>query len=267
MQPNLSRCPTSGVLLIGHGTRNELGTRQFFQLGERLSEILQPLPVQSCLLEFQTPTIPEAWQSLVDGGVEHIHAAPLLLFAAGHAKQDIPDALKQCQQSSPQVTFDQCRPISRHPDLVDLVCQRINQTLTREQCRPDGNTALVMVGRGNRDPCAQADMRVLTEVVAHRFSFAEALTAFYAMAQPSLPDVLSELAGSGRYRSIIIHPHLLFEGKLSRAIGQQVQQVAVAHPKMQFALGDYLGPEQEIAKAIAGRIDALRETSRRTARA
>ena len=47
----------SGVLLIGHGTRDEVGTSQFFELAALLARRLDPLPVKSGLLEFQEPTI------------------------------------------------------------------------------------------------------------------------------------------------------------------------------------------------------------------
>ena len=58
-----------GVLLIGHGTRDAEGTREFFELASVLSKRLAPTPVEGCLLEFQRPTIDEAWQTLVDSGV------------------------------------------------------------------------------------------------------------------------------------------------------------------------------------------------------
>ena len=93
-----------GVMLVGHGTRDEVGTRQFFELGERLAERLNPQPVVSCLLEFQQPTIPQAWSQLVEQGVEHIDVAPLLLFAAGHAKQDIPQIIAECRRKNPGVS-------------------------------------------------------------------------------------------------------------------------------------------------------------------
>lgn len=251
-------------MLIGHGTRDEVGTQQFFQLGEKLAETVAPTPVESCLLEFQQPTIPEAWQSLVEKGVRQVHVAPLLLFAAGHAKQDIPDVLKQCREQTPGVSFDQSRPISRHPELVHLVTKRIQQTLSDGKIDATPRTALVMVGRGNRDPCAQADMRVLTEVVARRFAFGDALTAFYAMAQPALTDGLERVAASGRFDNIVIHPHLLFAGRLFEAIGKQVAAVREQYPRVRFQLGQYLGPEIEIARAIADRM-GLQKRDRRVA--
>ena len=240
-------------MLVGHGTRDQLGTQQFFQLGEKLADLLSPLPVESCLLEFQIPTIADAWQTLADAGVEHVRVAPLLLFAAGHAKQDIPAAIERCRAKA-LMTLDQSRPISRHADLISLVRKRIGETLHAGAIRDDERTALVMVGRGNRDPCAQADMRVLSEIIGRGFTFGRVSTAFYAMAEPPLPEVLDRIAESGRYRHIVIHPHLLFAGRLYDAIGKQISDAAERHPAARFHLGHYLGPEIEIAQAIAARV-------------
>ena len=240
----------TGVMLVGHGTRDETGTQQFFELGERLAEAMGEMPVVACLLEFQEPTIPQAWDQLVQRGVQHIHVAPLLLFAAGHAKRDIPDLIAQCQTLS--ITCDQSGPLSRHASIIELISQRISKTCGD---RNPETTALVMVGRGSYDPCAQADMRVLTAVVAARNRFAHVATAFYAMAQPKLPDVLDRGAGLDGIETVVVQPHLLFEGRLYQAIKKQVAEAAERSKAVNFLTGDYLGPEPQVAQAIIGRLE------------
>lgn len=249
------RSHARGVLLIGHGTRDELGTAQFFELGEKLASRLGSIPVEAALLEFQQPTIPQAWESLVRQGVEHIDVTPLLLFAAGHAKSDIPEIIAGCQATTPHVSFTQSRPLSRHQSIIDLVVGRLNRTL-RELETPASRTAVVMVGRGNRDPCAQADMRVLSEVVRFRIDVQLVATAFYAMAQPRLTDVLQRVAASGRVDAVAVHPHLLFEGRLHQAIGEQTGQAAATHPSVRFVTSPYLGPDPLVADAISARIES-----------
>ena len=242
-----------GIMLVGHGTRDETGTAQFFQLGELLSEAVNPMPVVPCLLEFQSPTIPEAWEQLVEFGAEHICVAPLLLFAAGHAKQDIPNLIRECQAKTPRVSVSQTGPLSRHGAVIDLVARRIEQAVGNSLLK---NTALVMVGRGSYDPCAQADMRVLTEVVGRRFQFSHLTTAFYAMAEPKLPDVLDQVASRSGIDTVIVQPHLLFEGRLFQAIERQVAEAGERHSSVKFKITGYLGPERNIAKAISSRIES-----------
>lgn len=243
----------SGVLLIGHGTRDELGTQEFFELGELLSRRCGDLPVESALLEFQSPTIPDGWNALVAKGATHIHVAPLLLFAAGHAKSDIPDAIKQCQSETNRITTDQSRPLSRHASIVQLAAQRISESLASMDSDPQ-RTAVVMVGRGSFDPCAQADMRVLSEIVRTRLNLPHVCTAFYAMAEPKLPTVLSQLASTGRFKQILVYPHLLFHGRLYQAIVKQTHEAMEEFPSVRFHYTDYLGPDSCVSDAIASRV-------------
>ena len=210
----MSFCETreSGVLLIGHGTRDPLGTQEFLQIGQSLADRCGDVCVEPALLEFQSPTIPDAWRSLVHRGVTHIRVAPLLLFAAGHAKNDIPDIIRQCQADSRrddllEITVDQSSPLSRHPAIIQLVTRRISET---HHNHPSdlARTAIVMVGRGSHDPCAGADMRVLSEIVRHRMDLPTVAVAFYAMASPRLPAVLTDIATSGDYDTVVVYPPL-----------------------------------------------------------
>ncbi len=150
------------------------------------------------------------------------------------------------------MTVDQSLPLSRHQAIVDLVVARVRSTI-REQPQTK-NPALVMVGRGNRDPCAEADMRILSALVDHRVDVAATHTAFYAMAKPRFTDVLSKVAASGKHDCIVVHPHLLFEGRLHEAIIAETKQVASEYPAIAFPISPYLGPTEEVAQALADRI-------------
>jgi sirohydrochlorin cobaltochelatase len=241
-----------GILLIGHGTREKQGTDEFFELSQRLANLC-PYPVAASLLEFQEPTIAQAWDSLVRQQVQHIHVAPLLLFAAGHAKSDIPDEIAKASAKTLGITHDQCIPLSRARSIVELVQKRIETTL-HSVPTPAFRTAILMVGRGSHDPCARSDMLVLSELIRSRIPVASVHTAFYAMTTPTVPEMLDEIASQPGIGSIVVHPHLLFQGRLFDAIAKQCEEAASRHPGVKFHLSNYLGPVDEIACAIAHRI-------------
>lgn len=253
-----ARC---GVLLIGHGTRNDAGAAEFDLLTQRLRQQVGDRPVEGCFLELRPPTIGDAWGRLHEAGVRHVHVAPLLLFSAGHAKQDIPEAIERQAAETPAVTYDFARPLSRHPLLIELAVERARQAWQQLAASGDrvtaGRVALVMVGRGSHDPCAQADMRLLTELVGWRFGVAGVETAFYAMARPTLPEVLDRLAGSQDVDAIIVQPHLLFQGAIRDAVGRLVDEASERHRQVRFLVSPHMGPDRRVAAAIAARIEAL----------
>ena len=83
-----------GLLIVGHGTRSEVGTAQFLALAERIRKSAGgQLAVEPAFLELQQPDIDAAVGNLVAQGVKQLVVMPLLLFAAGHAKEDVPNAV------------------------------------------------------------------------------------------------------------------------------------------------------------------------------
>lgn len=110
-----------------------------------------------------------------------------------------------------------------------------------------------MVGRGSHDPCAKADMLVLSEIISRRSFVAEVITTFYAMTEPRLPDTLKAVAVSGRFDTVVVQPHLLFEGRLHQAILNQTNEAADRHPSLQWLTSGYLGPDPLLADAIVNR--------------
>ena len=60
---------------------------------EALRPRLAPLPVEHGYLEFARPVLRDGLDALRAKGVDRILAIPAMLFAAGHAKNDIPSVL------------------------------------------------------------------------------------------------------------------------------------------------------------------------------
>ena len=82
-----------GVLICGHGSRNRLAVEEFAQMVEALRPRLAPMPVEHGYLEFARPILRDGLESLRQQGVTRVLAIPAMLFAAGHAKNDIPSVL------------------------------------------------------------------------------------------------------------------------------------------------------------------------------
>jgi sirohydrochlorin cobaltochelatase len=93
--PPDAQSPKKGLLVVGHGTRNSHGLAEFGEVARQVAELADEFAVEACFLELAEPTIAMGVQRLLQRGVERLTVAPLLLFAAGHAKRDIPTAVEE----------------------------------------------------------------------------------------------------------------------------------------------------------------------------
>jgi sirohydrochlorin cobaltochelatase len=243
-----------GLLLIGHGTRDPRGSAEFLQLSQLVQSVLPAEAVTGCFLELAEPGIEQGIQQLLDQGVEHIVIAPLLLFAAGHAKRDVPEAVAQAIQQHPQLKLSWLPAFGCHPTILSLSEQRLQSacavtTADHPQHRPVADRCLLMVGRGSSDPQATAALREFTARRAARAQVATAVSCFVAVQKPNLSQGL-QLASQLPHRQIIVQPHLLFHGLLWQEILTAVKSQAALSPHQEWWIAPYLGPAPELAQVI-----------------
>jgi sirohydrochlorin cobaltochelatase len=117
-----NRNEATGILIVGHGTRDETGTRQFLELAEVLKERLSPAAVEAAFLEMREPGIYVAVERLVARGIERLVTAPLLLFAAGHIKRDVPGEVEKALVAlgRPDLERSQAGHLGCHEGIVEL---------------------------------------------------------------------------------------------------------------------------------------------------
>jgi sirohydrochlorin cobaltochelatase len=232
---------TQAILLVGHGTRNPTGQQQFVRLAEHLRTAVAPLPLEIAYIELQTPTIEEALLRMHREGTQKITLSPALLFAAGHAKQDIPEGVARAVQIAPDIDVAYAEPLGCHEALLELAAIKFQNSLApvlRGEGRGEGlapqinspsasETALVLIGRGSSDPAAIAHCQQFATKLAARLKIEQHFTGFIAIAKPSLPEALEQAAASGA-KQIVVQPHLLFSGEML-----DTTAAAVAHARQQ----------------------------------
>ncbi|MCK4683909.1 MAG: CbiX/SirB N-terminal domain-containing protein, partial [Pirellulales bacterium] len=87
--------PETGVVVVGHGTANPVGAAETKRVVAQVDAILPNIPVELGFLEVIEPTIEMALGRLAAQGCKRVVALPILLFSAGHAKQDVPQSLRE----------------------------------------------------------------------------------------------------------------------------------------------------------------------------
>ena len=124
-------------------------------MADLLPKAATGVAVEVCFLELAEPLVPEGVARLIQRGVRHVTALPLLLFSAGHAQRDIPQAIEAAFDNLKFTHDGGSRPakvwqapvLACHAAVVELSARRFEQAVRR---RCDGRR-----GRG-REQCLEA---------------------------------------------------------------------------------------------------------------
>jgi sirohydrochlorin cobaltochelatase len=239
---------TPSLLIVGHGSRDPRGAAEFHLLADRVRVLAAGLQVGAGFIELSRPPVSEAVDALVAAGSDDVVAVPLMLLAAGHAKNDIPATLARERLSHPGVRFRYGRDLGIRPELLEIVDDRLAAAVAPEEVP---GTAVVLVGRGSSDPDANADLakiaRLYFEGRAHPF----VEPAFVSLAPPSVKEALERCRRLGAERVVVI-PYFLFTGILERRIREQAAEYA-AEAGLEVRAGGYLGPDRRVAELVLER--------------
>lgn len=235
------------LLLIAHGTRDPCGAEEMQELvalcGDRLG-----VPVAAAWLEdFAEPDAAAAAGPLVAAGAAVIVTVPLLAFAAGHAKTDVPAQLAALQRSHPGVDVRHGRVLGVHHELLQLAWQRVRAVSPQ----PAADEVLVVAASGSSDPDANGDLakaaRMTAEGTGHRW----VEHAFAGVTWPRIEAVLERAVRAGAAR-ITVFSWSLLAGLLEQRIWAAARQVA-ADTGVEVAEAGRFGPHRLLADAVAHR--------------
>jgi sirohydrochlorin cobaltochelatase len=230
-----------GVMVCGHGSRDPHAVAEFAALAEALRPRFRDWPLEHGFLEFARPIIREGLDRLVAKGVRHVLAVPGMLFAAGHAKNDIPSVLNAYQSARPGLRIDYGRDLGLDAKMISAAGTRIRQALDLADSSVSlHETLLVVVGRGASDPDANSDVAKVTRMLWEGFGFGWAETAYSGVTFPLVEPALEKAVRLG-FRRIIVFPYFLFTGVLVQRIYDTARAVAKRHPEIEVIEAAYLG--------------------------
>ena len=253
-----------GVLVCGHGSRNRLAVGEFARLAERLRERFDPVPLEYGYLEFARPILREGLDALRHSGVRHVLAVPAMLFAAGHAKNDIPSVLNTYARET-GLRIDYGRELGIDLRMIDAAAGRIRACLAEADGRaaaagqeppPRHDTCLVVVGRGSSDPDANSNVAKVTRMLVEGLGFGWGETLYSGVTFPLVEPGLRHVVRLG-FRRIVVFPYFLFSGVLVSRIVQHSQRVAADHPELEMLHASYLGDQAGVLDTFTERVEEI----------
>ena len=243
----------TGVMLCGHGSRDERAVAEFTALADHMKRRLPQYDVDFGFLEFATPIIRDGLDALRAKGNTRILALPGMLFAAGHAKNDIPSVLNRYQAEHPDATISYGRDLGIDLKMLRAAGDRVQAALNAAgEGIARHETCLVVVGRGTSDPDANSNIAKVMRLLWEGFGFGWAETAYSGVTFPLVQPALEHVARLG-YKRVIVFPYFLFTGILVERIYDSTDIVAAAHPEIEFVKAGYLNDHPLVLEVFEDR--------------
>ncbi len=247
----------TGVMLCGHGSRNRLAVDEFAALAARLRKALPGVPVEYGYLEFADPVIHQGLDRLRAAGVKKVLAVPGMLFAAGHAKNDIPSVLNTYAATHDDVEITYGRELGVDLKMVRAAGERIAEA--EKSAKPDidrHDTLLMVVGRGASDPDANSNVAKIMRMLWEGMGFGWGETAYSGVTFPLVAPALDQAVKLG-YKRIIVFPYFLFTGILVNRIYAAADDAMVKYPAVEILKAPYLNDHELVIQTFFERLDEM----------
>jgi len=247
----------TGVMICGHGSRSKSAVSEFAVLAEKLPALLpEDWECDYGYLEFANPVIRDGLDRLREAGCERILAVPGMLFAAMHAKNDIPTVLNSyAAQHGIEISYG--RELGVDPKMVAAAAGRIEDAVARADAEQGTvarhDTCLVVIGRGASDPDANGNVSKIARLLQEGMGFGWLEVGYSGVTFPLVEPCLTHAARLG-YKRIVVFPYFLFSGILIDRIYGFTDQVAEAHPDIAFVKAGYLGDHPKVLETFAERV-------------
>jgi sirohydrochlorin cobaltochelatase len=197
----------------------------------------------------------ESLDRLKARGSTRIFAVPGMLFAAMHAKNDIPSVVAAWSRDN-GIPVVYGRELGLGPQMLDAAASRIGEALFAASARsgpvPLDETCLVVIGRGASDPDANSNVSKLARLLWEGMGFGWCETGYSGVTFPLVDPCLNHVARLG-YRRVVVFPYFLFSGVLVDRIYGFTDEVAARHPDIEFVKAPYLGDHPGVLATFAER--------------
>ncbi|HXA28316.1 MAG TPA: cobyrinate a,c-diamide synthase [Candidatus Angelobacter sp.] len=253
------------VVLIAHGTRDERGRDELCALREAVNRGYGAR-VRVGVIEYPASGLQAVFAALADAaeearatGVDEVRLVPLLLFPAGHARDDLAVILRGAARLHPEVRW-RCMPLLRpSAPLLAALGARIGEAERRSGMRAE---AIVLAGRGSSSAHANRRLPGIVCARLHQVDGRPVVHAFASLAEPATDVALEALYERG-IRSAVVAPYLLNAGRIADRIGEQACEFAARHPGFRLVLADHLGLHPAVTAYVAARVRGERGTALR----
>ena len=233
----------TGILLVGHGSRQPYNKEVVCKLRDKYQEVMPDYHIEAGFMELVEPNIPTAFNTLKKTGVERIIVNPVFLAHGMHTKVDIPTILKleamevehthshshshshdhshhhhhhhhHREAKSEPVDFDgeiiYLEPLGADDKIVEIVEKRISDELEKLPDANTENTGILLVGHGSSLPYNNQVLEEVADKYNKQSDYVVEL-GFMNISHPSIPEAFNKIKEKDM-KTVIAVPVFLAHG-------------------------------------------------------
>jgi len=241
------------LAVVAHGSRDPRHAATVSALCARVRALRPELRVETCYLDFNSPSVPGLLERLHGEGVREVVALPLLLSRAFHAKSDIPAVLRETTGRLPRLTVHRADVLGPDALLVRALERRLHEAGQAHGAEQD--TAVVLASAGSSDPEAIAVIAETAREWRRTAGWCAVRPAFASASLPRTAEAVRALRAEGA-RRIAVAPYVVAPGRLPDRIAAGAREAGAD------LLAPVLGDAEELALLLTRRYDACRDARR-----
>jgi sirohydrochlorin cobaltochelatase len=241
----------TSVVVVGHGSRDASANVELEAFVSEYARVHEGIDISHGYIELATPPLSDALRAAARRA-DRLVVLPLLLFASGHVKNDLPLASEALRKEFPGVHVEVARPLGVHPLLTEVLSARVDEALERGPA-DRARTAVLVVGRGSSDPDANGDFCKLVRLFAEGRGFGRVDFAFMGITTPRVDEML-DLMARGRPERLVVVPAMLFGGTLVNKLEQSVRVFAERYPWIKTVVAGHLGAHANVFRLLDERL-------------
>ncbi len=240
------------ILLIGHGSRNATGNQQIQEFTQNLQQKCPQWNIDVCYIELADYLLDAGLQDAADKS-DKVIVVPLILNAAGHVKEEIPEYIDAARKKNPDTRFVYASHIGTDELILNIMNRYLKKQMSRLAMPDPKNTGVIVLARGSSDAQANAEMAKMARLIFEDNEHELVELAFTGVCYPRLETVVQRQVKLGM-KQVVILPYYLFDGILLERIDRQVQRISVQYPDISFVHSRHFGFEPEILELVEQRI-------------
>jgi len=118
---------STGIILLGHGSRIPEANEHLKHLAAQVRELLGNIRVEPCYMMRTHPDLMEGITALVAAGLEKIVVAPMFFCNGLHVQRDIPEQLEIARQRFPGIELVYGTNLGADRRIAEVIVERIQE--------------------------------------------------------------------------------------------------------------------------------------------